>query len=54
VIGELKPYAEYKESGLPWRGLFARSEEISADPLAIEKEAEGLLDALLKVGGEAV
>lgn len=28
-------------------------EEISADILAIEKEAEGLLDALLKVGGTA-
>ncbi len=29
-------------------------EEISADVLAIEKEAEGLLDGLLKVGGDAV
>ena len=29
-------------------------EGISADILAIEKEAEGLLDGLLKVGGEAV
>ncbi len=29
-------------------------EEISADILAIEKEAEGLLDGLLKVGGDAV
>ena len=28
-------------------------EEISADILAIEKEAEGLLDGLLKVGGKA-
>jgi len=28
-------------------------EEISADILAIEKEAEGLLDGILKVGGEA-
>jgi len=54
MIADLKPYAEYKESGLPWFGLFARSAEISADPLAIEKEAEGLLDALLNVGGEAV
>jgi len=54
MIADLKPYAEYKESGLPWPGLFARSEEISADILAIEKEAEGLLDGLLKVGGEAV
>ena len=54
MIADLKPYAEYKESGLPWRGLFARSEESSADLLAIEKKAEGLLDALLKVGGEAV
>jgi len=54
MIADLKPYAEYKESGLSWRGLLARSEAISADILAIEKEAEGLLDALLKVGGEAV
>ncbi|MFN0191418.1 MAG: hypothetical protein ACKVP5_05500 [Aestuariivirga sp.] len=29
-------------------------EEISADILAIEKEAEGLLDGLLKMGGETV
>ena len=29
-------------------------EEISADILAIEKEAEGLLDGLLKVGRDAV
>lgn len=28
-------------------------EEISADILAIEKEAEGLLDGLLKVGSTA-
>ena len=28
-------------------------EEISADILAIEKEAEGLLDGLLKVSGKA-
>jgi len=28
MIADLKPYAEYRESGLPWRGLFARSEEI--------------------------
>jgi len=34
MIAELKPYAEYKESGLPWLGLFARSEESSADLLA--------------------
>jgi type I restriction enzyme M protein len=95
VIADLKPYAEYKESGLPWLGrvllledggveAFIRREvlpytpdawikedatrigyeisftrhfykprplrtleEISADILAIEKEAEGLLDDLL-------
>jgi len=39
-----------KESGLPWLGLFARSEAISAGILAIEKEAEGLLAGL--IGGE--
>jgi hypothetical protein len=43
MIADFKPYAEYKETGLPWLGLFARREEISADILAIEKEAEGLL-----------
>ncbi len=96
MIADLKPYAEYKESGLPWLGsvplledggieAFIRREvlpytpdawikqdatkvgyevsftrhfykpqplrtleEISADILAIEKEAEGLLDGLLK------
>ena len=48
MIADLKPYAEYKESGLAWLGLFARSEEISADILAIEKEPEGLPDGLLK------
>jgi len=50
MIANLKPRAEFKESGLPWRSLFARSEEISADSLAIEKEAEGLLAGL--IGGE--
>ena len=49
MTADLKPYEEYKESGLPWRGLFARSEAISADILAIEKEAEGLLSEI--VGG---
>ncbi len=96
MIADLKPYAEYKESGLPWLGSvplledggieefirrevlpytpdawikqdatkigyelsFTRHfykpqplrtlEVISADILAIEKEAEGLLDGLLK------
>ena len=100
MIGELKPYAEYKESGLPWLGQvpglevggieafirrevlpntadawinadatkigyevsftrhfykpkpLRRLEEISVDILAIEKEAEGLLDGLLKVGSK--
>ena len=52
MIADLKPYAEYKESGLPWLGLFTRNEEISADILAIEKEAEGLLDGLLKGGAK--
>jgi len=50
MIADLKPSAEYKESGLSWRGLFARSEESSADLLAIEKEAEGLLAGI--IGGE--
>jgi len=50
MIANLKPRAEFKESGLPWRGLFARSEEISADILAIEKDAEGLLAGI--IGGE--
>jgi hypothetical protein len=36
-------------AGQPLRTL----EEISADILAIEKEAEGLLDGLLKVGAKA-
>lgn len=54
MIANLKWYAEYKEPGLAWLGLFARSDEISVDILAIEKEAEGLLDDLLKVGGDAV
>ena len=48
MIADRKPYAEYKESGLPWLGLFAMAEESSADILAIEKEAEGLLGGLLK------
>lgn len=34
--------------------LLRTLEEISADMLAIEQEAEGLLNELLKVGGEAV
>jgi len=98
MIADLKPYAEYKESGLPWLGqvplleaggieAFTRREvlpytpdawikqdatkigyevsftrhfykpqplrtleEIGADIMAIEKEAEGLLDGLLKLG----
>ncbi len=101
MIADLKPYAEYKESGLPWLGqvplleddgieAFIRREvlpytpdawikqdatkigyeisftrhfykpqplrtleEIAADILAIETEAEGLLDGLLKVGDKA-
>lgn len=48
MIANLKLYAEHKKSELAWLGFFARSEEISADILAIEKEAEGLLDGLLK------
>ena len=47
MIADLKPYAEYKKSGLSWLGLFARNEEISADILAIEKEAEGLLAGII-------
>jgi hypothetical protein len=50
MIGDLKPRAECRGSGLPWPGLFEGTEEISADILAIEKEAEGLLDALLMRG----
>jgi hypothetical protein len=48
MIDDLKPCAECRESGLPQPGLFEGTEEISADILAIEKEAEGLLDGLLK------
>ncbi len=47
MIADLKPYAEYKESGLPWLGLVEMWEEISADILAIGKEAEGLFGDLL-------
>ncbi len=50
MIDDLKPCAECRESGLPQPGLFEGTEEISADILAIEKEAEGLLDGLLKGG----
>jgi len=62
MIADLKPYTDYKESGLPWLGhiplqrevLSLRTpEEISADILAIEKEAEGLLDGLLKGGTQS-
>lgn len=52
MIANLKPCAECRESGLPWPGLFEGTEEISADILTIEKEAEGLLVGLL-VGGQA-
>ncbi len=51
MIANLKPCAECRESGLPWPGLFEGTEEISADILAIEREAEGLLDGLL-MGGQ--
>lgn len=51
MIADLKPYADNKESGLPCLGLVTRWEGISADILAIEKEAEGLLGDLL--GGHA-
>lgn len=47
MIADLKPYAEYGESGLPCLGLVARWEGISADILAIEQKAEGLLGDLL-------
>lgn len=48
MIADLKPYTDYRESGLPCLGLVARSAAISADILAIEKEAEGLLGDLLR------
>lgn len=47
MIAELKPYAEYRESGLPWPGIFQGSETINTDMLAIEKEAEGLQNNFL-------
>jgi len=75
MIADLKPYAEYKESGLPYmpdacikadatkigyevsfsRHVYKEQplrtlKAISADILAIEKEAEGFLDGLLKLG----
>lgn len=48
MIADLKPYAEYSGVGPALLGPLATSEEISADILAIEMEAEGLLDGLLK------
>lgn len=50
MITDLKPYTDYKESGLSCPGLVAWSAAISADILAIEKEAEGLLAGI--IGGE--
>jgi hypothetical protein len=47
VIADLKPYAEYKGSGLPWLGLCVKNAKISSVRRAIEKEAEGLLYGLL-------
>jgi hypothetical protein len=43
MIADLKPYAEYKESGLSWIGFFASNVGASAVILAIEAKAEGLL-----------
>jgi hypothetical protein len=42
------PYAECSGLRLALKGPLASSEEISAAILAIEKEAEGALDGLLK------
>ena len=50
MIADLKPYAEYKESGLPWLDPLAKHAEIKAVILAIEKEAERLHAEL--IGGE--
>jgi|GEM_PF-1188713 len=52
MIADLKPYPAYRDSGLPWLGdvPLRTLEEITADIFAIEQEAEGLLDGLLKGG----
>lgn len=48
MIADLKPYVEYKESGLPCLGLVARWARISADILAFEKEAKGCSETCLE------
>lgn len=50
MIADFKPNAAYKESGLLWLDSFAMNEEISADILALEKEAEALLGEIIGDG----
>ena len=50
MITDFKPDAACRESGQPPLDQLAKHAEITADILAIEEEAKGLLDGVLKLG----